>query len=326
LAAAVGLLGCSRRVEVLEAPRIDLVNASPVAVAVGEEVRLSCSATGARTGVVTYRWSISTPGAPPDALEGIAVAFQPKRAGAYVATCTASNASGSDIKTASFTVDAEGAAPSRPVGKLAQSPVTVKVTCDKPRVQGGDDFTCSATVAGSNDEPRLTWKTSLGTLAATSGANATVRTPRSARRGGQQTAQIEVEAATATGVGAGSVTVLVDLPPCPTATLEATPTTTFRRRPIETADAGERTRDDGIAACQAQLSDCLEQTGKQDECVKSASRCQSKRPWGGDPGGLDCCPSSCVDTYFKARSDKCADDVFPTFLREGCYPAEPAKP
>jgi PKD repeat protein len=328
---------CSKRVEIVEEPKISFVNASPVAAAVGAPVRLTCSATTEKTGVVSYRWSVSANGGASENLEGIAVDFTATKPGQYVATCTASNARGSDLKTASFIVETDNGAGSRAAGELPKSPIAVKVSCDKPRVHGGDETLCEATAAGASTEPTFTFRTSFGSIQG-SGPKVTLQTPKEARRGGQETADIEVEARTATGVGTAKTSVVVDVVACAKASLEAAPTIGFAHvKPTTFAELVDRVRDGGaiaidatqppsaslgLAACNGQLLACATETHQPDACVKSVSRCTSAKPWLGDPNGVDCCPTSCIEAYFKARSERCADDIFPTFTANGCYPTD----
>jgi hypothetical protein len=328
--AVLSLFECGRREEAVAAPKIAFVNASPVAAAVGAPVRLTCSVEGTSTGVVSYRWSVSSPKRPaPDALDGIAVDWTAAAPGDYVATCTASNRAGTDMKSVSFAVETSDHREAPPA-KIPTSPIAVRLKCEPARARGGEPVTCEVDFAGTSGTPRVTWTTSLGKLEG-EGARATLVTPPETARGGQLTARVDVSVAADNGAaGTATASVLVDARPCDKTTLDAAPTVAFTRE-AKAADAGppsdqakKATPADGVAACGEQVASCVKQTGKIDACVKSVSRCQSPTPWRGDPGGVDCCPTACVDAYFARRREACASDLLETWLRD-CYPGEPPR-
>jgi hypothetical protein len=329
--AASSLVGCSRRPEaaLVPAPKIELVNASPIAVAVGAPVRLTCSVAGTAAGVVSYRWQVSSTKPPfTETLEGIAVDCTAKTPGDYVATCTASNPSGSDIKSASFSVETPGRA-GHPESTLPKSPIAVRLKCDPPRARGGEAVTCAAEVSGSNGAPRYEWTSSFGKFEG-DGDHATLMTPSENPRGGQIAARVDVSVTSEGAAGNATAEVLVDVRACDKTTLEATATAAFAHEKPgadagpPSADAKSATPADGAAACGDQVASCMKQTGKIDACVKSVTRCQSATPWRGDPSGVDCCPVACVESYFAHRREACAPELLETWLRD-CYPGQPAR-
>ncbi len=234
---ASSLFDCARREEVVERPKIAFVNASPIAVGVGATVRLTCSVEGTGTGVVAYRWSVSSPKqAAPEALEGIAVDWTAKAAGDYVATCTASNRAGADMKSVSFSVDTSERREA-PASKLPTSPIAVRLKCDPPRVRGGEPVSCDIDVSGASGTPRVTWTTTFGKFEG-EGTRATLVTPAEAPRGGQLTARVDVSVtADDRGAGSASASVLVDVRACDKTTLEATAAIAFTHE-ATSADAG----------------------------------------------------------------------------------------
>jgi hypothetical protein len=76
----------------------------------------------------------------------------------------------------------------------------------------------------------------------------------------------------------------------------------------------------GVKSCLQRIRTCTGLTGEIDECVADAPRCASTEPWLGDPAGDDCCPVSCLLSYFDARPAKDEPTALKAFLDNGCYP------
>jgi hypothetical protein len=316
------LVGCSRREEVVVPPKISLVNASPIAVRVGQPVRLTCAVDGTGTGVVDYRWRVSSSNPPvADSLDGIAVDWTAAQPGAYVATCTAANRAGTDMKSVLFTVERGDRAEPAPAN-LPKSPIAVRVKCEPAHARVGELVACSAEVGGATATPSYSWVTSFGKFEG-EGERVTLRGPAETARGGQVDVKVDLTVSAGGGAGTASAAVLLDTRACDKTTLEATGTVAFTR---ENSDAGAAP-DNGEApaagptACAAQLAACMKQSGKADECVKSLARCQGAAPGRVDPAGADCCPTACVEAYFARRREACAAELVEGFPGSACYPA-----
>ena len=76
----------------------------------------------------------------------------------------------------------------------------------------------------------------------------------------------------------------------------------------------------GHRACVAQISSCLESTKTVDDCFRRASRCTSLTPWKNDPGGVFCCPESCIQEYFELRKTQSDGAALQRMVRGTCYP------
>ena len=76
----------------------------------------------------------------------------------------------------------------------------------------------------------------------------------------------------------------------------------------------------GLRSCVYRLQTCALATGKMDECVAGAPRCEDDTPWLGDPGGTDCCPDACLTGYFDERELRSSYQAVRKIIEGSCYP------
>ena len=67
------------------------------------------------------------------------------------------------------------------------------------------------------------------------------------------------------------------------------------------------------------LQTCFAMRSHIDSCVASVSRCQTSKPWLGDPSGSDCAPAACLELYFQERAANSEPVALRHMLESTCY-------